>query len=733
VQKFLGSTVLAGDRQVWRWAAIVGVPLLVVLLVWCLIPRAYYTGTDSVNAATFTTPITRGVRVCADGLNLPAGSRQLQLAVASGQARAPRLLVTVHTPQGSLTSRGTGPAVVGRLKRVAVGVPSIPGSAKSVPARVCVRSTVGTFALGASETTEGLGALRIAGKATLYRAAVWYLPRAGARRSYLEEFGTMADRDTVLAPGFVRPWLLYFVFFGVLPLIALLSIRLLALGVAGATRTRRLVMWLFLIAALNGMSWSVITPAFQSPDEVDHFAYTESLVERGIKPTPYAVPQPARWSTAENEALLASDMLTDHLLSDTRAPDLPVDAHAYRALMARTSPRTDDGGGYQTTASYGPLYYYAVAPGYLLGGSTFSRLGGMRLLSALIGALAGVFALLTVRELVPRRPWIAVLAGLVVTFEPMYSFLSGAVNNDIGIDAGAAVVAYLLVRLVRRGLPPWLVLGLGVLLGVLPWVKSSAYELWVLALIAVALAAWRHRARLRRLAPRSHDLLAIISWLGAVVLLLVAYLAGRHLNTVLTPSAPVGAAVGAVTSSTGAATGTLGIVEHQPLSFISYLWQVFFPNLPGMTPHFPPGTPAETIFVRRGWAAFGWYDTFFPGWVYTVLVVAMAAAVLLGIHALWMRRATIGQWWPEVALVLVFPLVVFAGFEAAFYTVTSRLVIAEMGRYEFPALVPLAALGVGGLVGLGRRVRVPVGVGILVLFLAFCYASQALTFVTFFS
>ena len=34
------------------------------------------------------------------------------------------------------------------------------------------------------------------------------------------------------------------------------------------------------IAVLNFACWALITPSFQAPDEVDHFAYTQSLVER---------------------------------------------------------------------------------------------------------------------------------------------------------------------------------------------------------------------------------------------------------------------------------------------------------------------------------------------------------------------------------------------------------------------------------------------------------------------
>ena len=58
--------------------------------------------------------------------------------------------------------------------------------------------------------------------------------------------------------------------------------------------------------------------------------------------------------------------------------------------------------------------------------SPFSQLTLMRLTSALIGALIVAFTFLLARELAPGRPWLAVLAALLVAYEPMYGFISGA-------------------------------------------------------------------------------------------------------------------------------------------------------------------------------------------------------------------------------------------------------------------------------------------------------------------
>ena len=57
----------------------------------------------------------------------------------------------------------------------------------------------------------------------------------------------------------------------------------------------------------------------------------------------------------------------------------------------------------------------------------------------------------------------------------------------------------------------------------------------------------------------------------------------------------------------------------------------------------------------------------------------------------------------EFALLLLMPIAVVAGFEAAFYTPGARPFIAEFGRYAFPAIAPLAVLVVGALHAFGRR------------------------------
>ncbi len=466
--------------------------------------------------------------------------------------------------------------------------------------------------------------------------------------------------------------------------------RCLALAVAG--RGRRQAAWLFAIAALNACCWALITPVFQGPDEVDHFAYVQSLVERGQKPSNDPESSQLRWSSAENLALQGTGFFTDHEVSDSRVPWLAAQVREYDAQARRLRPSKRDGGGYTTSAAHGPPYYLALSPAYVVtkGASIFSQLTLMRLTSALIGALVVLFTFLLARELAPGRLWLAVLAALLVAYQPMYGFVSGIVNNDVGVNATAAALVLLLIRLLRKGITiPWGALTGAVLL-LLPSVKGTGLSLYPIAALAFLFALWRHHSR-ADLAGWAALALAAVA-VGELIphVLVPAFATSSHLGGTGAPSA-IGSNANAVSDA----------LHHLP-DFLSYLWQVFLPRLPFMTQHFSSATyPGFVIFIERGWGAFGWYDVFFPSWVYALI---LAVSLLVLVLAPWAARREWG--WlsrhvPEALVVVLTPVAVIVGFVAAYYTPGVRPAIGEFGRYAFPAIGPIALLVVGALHALG--------------------------------
>jgi hypothetical protein len=714
------AVVFAGDRRVWRTAAIVIVPIVLLIAFYCVRSRDYYTGTNNVELYSYVVRMPAGQPLCVPGLEIPANTGRIRLQLLSPTGRPTSIRMALALA-GGRTLESVAPVAVPANHAYApvFSIPVLPSHPSLRRASLCLISADVVEWGGTPLTNVPASAPpTAAGHPLPARIAVWYLPHAGARHSYLEAAGSILQRASLFRPGFIGPWLYVLILLVVVPVLALASVRCLALAVGGTASTRRLLGWLYAIAVLNFVCWAVITPPFQAPDEVDHFAYTQSLVERGEAPSRNPSSPLGRWSSSEALALDEMSFITDHQVGDTKPPWNATQQARYRLQIARVRPRASNGGGNETAATHGALYYAALAPAYLLASnSPLDQLTLMRLISALIGALTVLFAFLLARELAPGRPWLAVLAALLVAYEPMYGFISGSVNNDAGVNAGAAALELLLILIVRRGLTPRLAILGGALLVALPIVKGTAYSLYPVVGLALLATLWRHHRR--------ED----ISGLGVFGLSALAVRElSLHLAGVFRPSAGPAVAQGSSPS------GAIHEVFVHPLGYVAYLWEVFLPRLSFMAPHFEtPGIPGFTIFVERGWAAFGWYDVIFPHWVYSTILVVMLAIPVLGFLAARREWNFVRKNAIEVALVALMPVAVVAGFEAAFYTTGTRAVIPEFGRYAFPAIAPLAVLVVGSLHAFGRRRMMFAGVGLLVVMLGLSYASQLLTLTTFYA
>jgi hypothetical protein len=718
------AAAFAGERAVWRAAAICAVPLALLIAYYCLRPRHYDTGSNNVEVYSYVVGTAPGRELCVPGLHVPKGTSRVRLQVQSPTRLRPRLDLALQLGPRLLRSE-LAPAEVTRGDRVSAAIFTFaarPTTAASQPASLCVASS-GTLNWGGTPLpAPPASAPTLGGTPVAARIAIWYQPPAGSQASYLSRLSSIAERAALFRPAPVGPWTYYVILFLALPVLALLAVRLLALAAAGRP-PRRVLVWLYAIAVANFLVWALITPPFQAPDEVDHFAYTQSLVERGERPTRDPTSPQPRWSAAENLALEDSSFFTDHQVGDSTVPWQKAEEREYERAAAALHPSASSGGGNETAASHGPIYYAALAPAYALAGdSPFSQLALMRIFSALIGALAVVFTYLLARELVPGRAWPAMLAALLVAFQPMYGFISGAVNNDVGVNAGAAALALLMIRVLRRGITVPSGVLIAALAVLLPQVKGTILSLYPLLAVVLAIAIWRQ-----------HSPAALRAWAAtAATAAGVALLSALALSGV----SPAEASHGVLGASSGGVAGasSVSLALHHLPSFVSYLWQVFLPRLGFMHAHFHPGDyPAYTIFVQRGWAAFGWYDVLFPAGVYTAVLVAMLAAIPLGIWAARRERGWLRANWIPAGAVLAMPVLVLLGVEAAFYTPSIRPAIAEFGRYMFPAIAPLAVIAVGVLHAFGRRGALLAGAALLAATLALTISSQLLTLTTFYA
>jgi hypothetical protein len=718
------SAIFAGDPRVWRIAAIAAVPLIALIAAYCLWPREYFTGTNSVEVLTYIAPAKPGQRLCVPGLRIPEGSERLRLQVISATTRRPalrlRLTGTYAGSEGLAASSYLPPTTVG-ANRISNADFVVPGRLQGNFVTACVTAGSEVNWGGTPLPAPPPGAPTINGAPLPGQIAVWYLPRTGAKSSYLARASSILDRAALFRPGFVGPWLYWLILLGVLPAAAVAAVRVLAVAAASESRTpsaRRIAAWVYCIAAVNFACWALITPIFQAPDEVDHFAYTQMLAERGEAPSQDLASTVPRWTTSESRLLEYSDFSTDHQIGDSRAPWEARGERDFARAFAREHPSASDGGGHETIATYGPLYYAALVPAYALASnSPIAQLTLMRLLSALIGALTVLFAFLIGRELAPRRPWIGVAAALLVAFQPMYGFISGAVNNDVGVNAAAAALQLLVILILRRGWRVALCVALGLLLFIAPLAKQSVLEIYPLVGLALLAALWRRHGR---------------SELPGLGVLAVCAIVGRVVATrVTTTLHPVGAATAAIGS---AAESVVSAAEAHPSSYLSYVWQVFLPRLPFMARHFETSVPpGYLIYVKRGWGSFGWYVILFPAWVFLVIFAAMIGTAVLAVLAVWREWAYVRSPVIELAFLALCPVAVVLGVEAAFYTEGVRPVVAEFGRYAFPAIAPLALLAVGSLHAFGRRGALTAAAALVPAMIALGFAGQLLTLAGFFA
>src|SRR6185436_4342545 len=174
------------------------------------------------------------------------------------------------------------------------------------------------------------------------------------------------------------------------------------------------------------------------------------------------------------------------------------------------------------------------------------------------------------------------------------------------------------------------------------------------------------------------------------------------------------------------ASSSIDLALHHPFRYLSYLWQYFLPRLPFMDDAFVQRWPAFDVYVTQGWASFGWVTLAFPRWVYVVVTGAMLAVGGLAVAAVVRERAVARRLGWELAVLALTPICVIAAVEAAYLSLAVRPVLAEQGRYAFPALAALAAIAVGGTFGLGRRWHAPLATGLVVTVIGFGYAARFL-------
>ncbi len=315
-----------------------------------------------------------------------------------------------------------------------------------------------------------------------------------------------------------------------------------------------------------------------------------------------------------------------------------------------------------------PLYYLLLTPVYWL---TNGSLIALRLISVLLGAGIVWCAAQIGLMVVPRRPAVALAGAALVAFLPQHIAILSAVNND---SLGNLIVAVGLLLALRYQtddrVKPW---QLGFVVGIGLLTKLSTLLLIPVMGLALLLRWWSVKPR------RPQALVYAAATFAVPALLLGGLWMIRNISVYGFPDI----------FGLGAHDR---IVADQPrtaeriaaLGLDGYLREAL-----------------QTTF-NSFWGQFGWMGVPMPGWVYTLIGLLLALA-LIGLIISLLLRFPAAPALPPARLALLLGWAVLLAVAQYLYYNTEFLQF--QGRYMFPGLIPFALLLAVGIDGWRRGVE----------------------------
>ena len=227
------------------------------------------------------------------------------------------------------------------------------------------------------------------------------------------------------------------------------------------------LLWLTLLYLIAGLTYVLLPPMFEKPDEDGHYGYVRYLWEhRALPPLMF------------DEGFLSEYKQPPlyYVLIATLTTWLPKEAEP--AELLPTNPYMD----YSVPGIRNDNRNVFLHPPYL----TPLVLAG-RSLSLLFGLGTVLMTHQSVRLLFPDVPAVPLAAAAIVGFQPQFLYIATAFNNDAAIAfLGAAITTLLLMRL-QRGPFPYFALWVGGLLGLAAITKVSGLVFLPLTGLALTL------------------------------------------------------------------------------------------------------------------------------------------------------------------------------------------------------------------------------------------------------
>jgi len=238
-----------------------------------------------------------------------------------------------------------------------------------------------------------------------------------------------------------------------------------------------------------GITYSTVTPLFEAPDELQHYARIKQLAEAmGLVRLDLDVTQLAHQQRYQQPLYhLLGALIT--FWDDAR--DL--------SQLLRFNPHADI--GVAKADGNVNLLIHTGAESFPYR-ETSLGVHVLRLLSVLMGTGTVLITYLIALEIFPQQQYLATGAAAINAFIPQFLFISGAVNNDNLVTPLCSLALLMMVKISHIQYPisnrNWLLdmryWILGLIIGLATLTKVNALGLLPLVVLVVAISGWRQRS-----------------------------------------------------------------------------------------------------------------------------------------------------------------------------------------------------------------------------------------------
>jgi hypothetical protein len=437
---------------------------------------------------------------------------------------------------------------------------------------------------------------------------------------------------------------------------------------------------------LKEFVWMAIVPIYHFPDEEQHFAETAFWAEKNKFPSEEE--QDVNQEIDQSSTILGTKRDGRGMNKFTYHPEYRIIyTSSFIGLQENqisnlNSKEIRQNMVKREAARYGPLYYILSAIPYKIfyQNNLIDRIFASRLISVLLSSVTVLLAYLVGKEIFSGQ-LLPLSLAVLVSFQPMFSFVSAGVNSDNLFNMLFALILYLCLKifvstrdLFKHKLKYWLLLFLSLIGGY--FTKPQ----FLIAGPIITLGVLIYLGKFKKYSPW---LLAIFS-LGATGLIGWLIKAGVIPVREYDPLAP----------------------SHLTMSFLQYIyWHLRH-------------TVAETI--PWYWGVFNWLGVVLPRWVYRVqarlLILAGLGIIVYFGQVLFKKKLLSNQSTKVFFLSLAAAIYYFVviGWDY-FFRLSSGFSFGIQGRYFFPTIISHMLIIMVGLISLIPQKFKMIGLKLLML------------------